>query len=137
MRADLHSVPLLARATLTMCATAIAIRLLPPSLWRRFMRATRAGAAATHRAPSISDILRAVNRASRIIPGGQNCLVRAFTARVLMARAGLDAQLTLGVSKTEGGDFEAHAWLQHQGRVLIGEGTVERYAPLPDLKNRW
>jgi len=32
--------------------------------------------------------------------------------------------------ETQVGDFEAHAWLECQGRILIGSQDVNRYEPL-------
>jgi len=38
--------------------------------------------------------------------------------------------LWIGVARDAGGDFEAHAWLECQGRILIGSQDVNRYEPL-------
>lgn len=45
------------------------------------------------------------------------CLARALVLARLLARAGLDAHLVLGVT-TERGRFGAHAWVEHRGRPL-------------------
>src|SRR5436853_5021571 len=58
---------------------------------------------------SPEDIVTAVNTASRFAPRGDNCLVRALTGQVLMARSGFASQLLLGVAKSPIGHIERHA----------------------------
>ena len=41
--------------------------------------------------------------------------------------------MRLGVAGGPGRAFEAHAWLEHEGRVLIGGPVEARYVPLPAL----
>lgn len=71
----------------------------------------------------------AVLAASRLVPAS-TCLVQAIALQTLLARGGLASELRLGVSSSSTDGMAAHAWLEYDGRVLIGERR-ERYAPLP------
>jgi hypothetical protein len=60
-----------------------------------------------------------VRAAARRIPDA-SCLTRALAARWLLAEASLDSTLRFGHRRDERGEFAAHAWLEHEGRVLVG-----------------
>ncbi|MEP6491758.1 MAG: lasso peptide biosynthesis B2 protein [bacterium] len=64
-------------------------------------------------------IARRVGLASAVIPRS-TCLVRALVAEQLLAEAGLESVLRLGVANTSGAGLSAHAWIEHGGRVLVG-----------------
>ena len=72
-----------------------------------------------------------VQLASRVDPFGATCLKKALVLYALLKRRGLDVKLVIGATKA-GEKLDAHAWLEHQGRVIIGESS-ERYAPLCTL----
>jgi hypothetical protein len=60
---------------------------------------------------------------------GATCLTQAVAAQWLMARLGLAGVLHIGVS--HGKPFAAHAWLESNGRVILGgESTLENRAML-------
>ena len=64
------------------------------------------------------------------IPGGSNCLVQAIAAGVLLGRHGYSSRLRLGVARAPDGRLEAHAWVETDGKALLGGPSVESYAPL-------
>lgn len=74
--------------------------------------------------PPIDKIVRMIKAASACVPLA-TCLTQAFAAQVLLARYGYAARIRIGVIKTEGGRLQAHAWVESEGRIIIGE--------LPDL----
>jgi hypothetical protein len=82
--------------------------------------------------PYLERVVWAVAMADRIVPR-TTCLVRALAAQALLARRGHASQLRLGVTRGSGRAFEAHAWLERDGRVLIGGPVEARYVPLPAL----
>jgi hypothetical protein len=83
---------------------------------------------------SISKIIWAVNVATRYTPGRAKCLARALTTQVLMSRYSYPCKLCIGVAKAEVG-IQAHAWVEYQGRVAIGNLTdLERFVPLTSLE---
>ena len=80
----------------------------------------------------IERIVWAVGAAAPLVPRA-TCLVRALAAQALLARRGYASQLRLGVSGASGRPFEAHAWIERDGRVLIGGPVEDRYVPFPVL----
>jgi hypothetical protein len=61
----------------------------------------------------------AVTAASRYVPYGK-CLPQAVAARKLLRGMGYRSQLRIGVRKPTESEFEAHAWLECDGRVWVG-----------------
>jgi hypothetical protein len=60
---------------------------------------------------------------------GATCLSSALTLQRLLSSAGHPSQVHIGVARDASG-FMAHAWLVHDGVVVIGEEEHERYAHL-------
>jgi transglutaminase superfamily protein len=85
--------------------------------------------------PPVERIVWAVGAADRVVPR-TTCLVRALAAQALLARHGHASRLRLGVASGRGQAFEAHAWLEQDGHVLIGGPVEGRYVPLPALDKR-
>ncbi len=72
---------------------------------------------------------RAVERASRYLPGQATCLHRSLLLWWTLRRAGLDCQLRIGVRKEEG-ELAAHAWLEHRGRAINDQpGVADEFSP--------
>jgi hypothetical protein len=71
---------------------------------------------------------RLVDAAARRGVYHATCLPRSLVLWWLLRRRGIDADLRIGVCK-EGGEFQAHAWVEYGG-VAFNEGAVvsERYA---------
>lgn len=72
-----------------------------------------------------------VELASRLDPFDATCLKKALVLYALLKRKGVDVRLVIGATKA-GRKLDAHAWLEHQGRVIIGESS-DPYAPLCTL----
>lgn len=70
------------------------------------------------------DIVWAVNAASRFTPKA-TCLTRALTLNALLSRRGLASHIKIGIAKESNGGLKSHAWVEHDGRVILGA--------LPDL----
>ena len=60
------------------------------------------------------------------------CLAQALAASQMLRRRGIGSALTLGVALAPEKDarMEAHAWLQHRGVFLTGEGGHQRFTPI-------
>jgi hypothetical protein len=68
------------------------------------------------------------------MPSGAKCLARALVCQVLMARRGYSPELRIGVAKSQEGTLEAHAWIESQGQVVIGDlKELPRFTQLPSL----
>ncbi|MEL7354765.1 MAG: lasso peptide biosynthesis B2 protein [Cyanobacteria bacterium J06560_5] len=86
---------------------------------------------------SISLITRTVNISSRYSPGYPKCLARALTTQVLMRRRGYSPELKIGVMRGITGQFEAHAWIEYGGSVVIGDlANLKSFTPLPALRRQ-
>ena len=79
-------------------------------------------------------VVWAVVVASRYVPMS-TCLTQALAAQVLLARRGYSAHLHIGVAK-EGAEakLKAHAWVESDGKVLIGGSEPGRYTHLLALE---
>lgn len=67
----------------------------------------------------------AIDKAAAFFPGGASCLPRALAAQWLLAKAGHEARLCVGVINDE--KFQAHAWVVSSGKIVVG-GTHETLA---------
>ena len=77
----------------------------------------------------------AAHAAGRRLLPERPCLTQALVLQYLLLRRGDDAaELHIGVTKDEDGTLQAHAWVEHEGHVLIGGGdapkTYERFEDL-------
>jgi hypothetical protein len=80
-------------------------------------------------------IIWAVDVNSRYMPGYTKCLARALTTQVLLTQQGYASDLRIGVAKHESGHLQAHAWIEYQGTVVIGNlEDLSRFSPLPSFK---
>lgn len=72
----------------------------------------------------------AVRHAARLVPRA-TCLTQALAAQIMLARRGVPSVLQIGVDRaadsTGSARFEAHAWLEVDGLVLVG-GTADSLA---------
>jgi hypothetical protein len=79
---------------------------------------------------SIDSIAWAVTVASRYVPAA-TCLTQALAAQGLLAGRGHSARLCIGVARSAAGRFQAHAWVECAGRVVIGGAEAPvRFTPL-------
>ena len=73
----------------------------------------------------------------RLLPE-RPCLTQALVLQYLLLRRGDDAaELHIGVTKAEDGSLQAHAWVERNGRVLIGGAdSPEKYERFDDLARK-
>lgn len=71
----------------------------------------------------------AVEVASRYVPRA-TCLTRALAVEAMLMRRGYPARLCIGVARKVGERFEAHAWVESDGKTLIGLPAPGRYTTL-------
>jgi transglutaminase superfamily protein len=121
---------LLARAAVFLIAAKIALRMTSVADARnalaRFLAAGRRPAIP----PSPERITWAVATAGRVIPGLRNCLLQALAAEAFLARAGYDCRLQIGAAKDGPHKLVAHAWLERDGRILLGDFEPARFRKL-------
>ena len=122
---------LLAWAAFLIGAIRIGVWLIPFQNLRR-MLALKTYSPGGQRANShnCSDrIAWAVRTASRYVPKA-TCLVQALAAQVLLRREGYPASFCLGIVRSKEGNVQAHAWVESEGKVIIGGSEVEMYTRL-------
>lgn len=61
----------------------------------------------------------ALEVATVTLPIECSCLMKALVGERLLARHGHQAHIRLGVASDQG--FEAHAWVEREGEIIIGE----------------
>ena len=120
------------RAALIAALARIALWTLP---WRSTQRVlenvTRGRAVSRRPALSASAVARAVQGSTRFVPRA-TCLVQAITAATLLCRSGRRVELVMGTPWNRAGAFEAHAWLELDGEVVVG-GDISNHAELARL----
>lgn len=96
----------------------IAVAILP---FRVVHRAVDGAQRRRRAAPDVprERIASAVAGVARRVPGA-TCLTEVVAAALLSARHGHQATVRLGVAKS-GSRVVAHAWLENEGRVVLGE----------------
>jgi hypothetical protein len=76
----------------------------------------------------------AVRAVSPFVPRA-SCLTQALAGQVLLDRRGYLTRLRIGVTKRSQEGLEAHAWLECQGQVVLGDhGFLAMYASFPSLE---
>lgn len=73
-------------------------------------------------APTSEDICRAVETASRYIPG-TSCLVKAQACHAMLNRCGYPAEIRVGVLKGSS-ELQSHAWVECEGTTIMGKNGV-------------
>jgi len=87
--------------------------------------------------PSPERIAWSVRAASAGVATGANCLLRALAGEILLGRFGYQSELKFGANRGGGAGLAAHAWLECEGKIILGELEAPGYAPLrPTLPER-
>lgn len=127
---------LLVTAAFVLGLVRVGMWLLPFRTLRRLLARMAQAPAVRRRGDQLSPdrIAWAVEIASRYVPGGRTCLVQALSTQVLLARQSHSARLRIGVAKGRRGQLEAHAWVESEGKVVIGGVDVARFIPFSALE---
>lgn len=140
LRKFLHLPPsdrrLLVSTAVLLGAIRLGLRLLPFRTLQRVLTRLEQAPTASPRHTNRSSVDRlawAVTVASRYVPKA-TCLTQALAAQTLLGRRGHLSRLHVGVAKGEEGRLKAHAWLESQGRVIVGGGELSRYTLLPNME---
>ena len=124
---------LLVSAMFLLGAIQLGLWLLPfPKLRRLLQKVSQANIELQEvNSATVGRIAWAVAVVSRYIPGAR-CLAQALATQVLLGRRGCRSKLCIGVARNQQGQLSAHAWVESQGRIVIGGlGDMSRYTPLP------
>jgi hypothetical protein len=122
---------LLLDAAIAVPIVRLALTILPFRLVHRGIAAfrqrsnTSASQTPEHIARMVAAVAARVPRAS--------CLTQALAAMLLLARYGYPATLRVGVAKNEDGTLRAHAWLESNGRTLLGGPDSGAFVHFPPV----
>jgi hypothetical protein len=85
----------------------------------------------------IASLIWALNTAGTVVLGDRPCLAIAIATHWLLYRRGVGTDLRIGVTQDETGRLKAHAWVERDGRILIGESQgLDVYNRFPPV-NFW
>lgn len=71
---------------------------------------------------------RVVGRTLRLLPTDSRCLIQSLVVTRLLARRSIPCKLVVGVRRGE--EFEAHAWVEHEGIPVLPSGEYMRLMEL-------
>src|SRR5262245_954482 len=109
---------LLMGAAAHLWAIRLGLWLLPFQTLRRLLdRASLMSPVSELRSPG--RIAWAVAAAARYVPRA-TCLTQAMAVEVLLRRNGHHARIHLGVARSRAKAFQAHAWVESRGKIVIG-----------------
>lgn len=115
-----HEFFLTARAALLRALLTAVTGILPYRLWRPLLRASlRGGVPSYPEFRYLDPVLEAVANTDRFLPLGR-CLERSLTAW-LMLRRHVPSRVRLSVAWRAPGDPFAHACLEVDGRIVLGQ----------------
>ena len=114
----------------------LALAILPfARVMRLHKRAARSPKAAAPADGRIYErVERAIGRTGRFVPGAR-CLAQALAGQVLLGRRGAPSDLRIGVARGDGRRLVAHAWLEKDGRAILGGPAGDEYTPLGDHRD--
>jgi hypothetical protein len=77
----------------------------------------------------------AVGHSSRLVPAA-TCLTQSLALQCALTAAGLSSRVEIGVAKEPNGEFQSHAWVEHDGHMLLSPPVdVMRYTRLFTLQS--
>jgi hypothetical protein len=129
---------LFGQALIALTAARLALHWVPlPTLKRRVWRTLSAAQPLPEekRLP-MARVLRCAAAASKLMPVSSTCLATAIVVQALLHRHGYTVQLRVGVHLPATGKFAAHAWLEHEGTVIVGgpASVVNQYQAMPGVE---
>jgi len=78
----------------------------------------------------ISRVGWAVTTSSQYVPAA-TCLTQALATKVLLGRSGYESRLRIGIARSKEGRLEAHAWVESEESIVIGNvKDLSRYTSL-------
>lgn len=112
---------LLATAAVLLATSRIALLVLRPAAVRRIVERIAPALPPSGRVEDPDRIAGAVRTARRRLPLAPACLGTAVVAHAMLAAHDHRSDLQIGVAKAGPDDLRAHAWVERDGRVLVGD----------------
>jgi hypothetical protein len=122
---------LLVSALALMVAVPVLLRCVNFGRLRRWgARLSAAPAGARCDAAREEAVIWAVSTAAALVSLRDSCLAEALAAHWLLAAAGRASVVRIGIAPATGRQFAAHAWLESQGRAVLGVPDGSAYLTL-------
>lgn len=83
-----------------------------------------------------ADFAWAIRQAGALIPKGKHCLSQAMTLSLFLSRRQLPATIRYGVRRGPDLALMAHAWVEHDGLVLIGGENLSSFVELSGIEEK-
>ncbi|WP_159470698.1 lasso peptide biosynthesis B2 protein [Dyadobacter sp. 3J3] len=97
------------------------LAILPFSTFRKlFYRISKSEIKKNLNSQQISEVVWAVNTAANVIPLELVCLPRALATKYLLRKVP-SLSLEIGIEINPAKAFEAHAWVERGGEIIIGD----------------
>jgi hypothetical protein len=80
---------------------------------------------------SVEQLSRAISTAAAYVPKA-TCLTQALALHIMLRRRALQSRIRIGVAKDKSGIVEAHAWVESEEQVVIGDFNLDYYSPMMD-----
>ncbi len=109
---------LIAAAFMVLCVVRVALALLPWRVIAPRLSEDHPGSRA-RLALEPEELSISVARAARLVPRSY-CLAQAVTLRWLSLAAGIPMKVVIGAGRLNENRLQAHAWVEHEGRVVHG-----------------
>ncbi len=135
MRLSAEDKSLLIRIAISLWAIRLGLWILPfRSVWGLTNRWARVNNARSTGTGSIAKVVWGVRGISCYVPGA-TCLTQSLGTWMLLRNRGYCADLRIGVAKGSEGKLQAHAWVESNGKIVIGKKKgLPRYTALPRLE---
>jgi hypothetical protein len=118
------------RVVFLVAAVRIALWVVPFQRLRRFIATIENLPFSVPADMPVSRLVWAVQAASRRIPAA-SCLTQSIALQCLMTHAGRSSQIHIGVTKDQEKGFQAHAWVEYEGAILLSDAAeANRYVKL-------
>lgn len=126
-----HDWPVLAGASALLVAGRLALRFEDPTTAGRLLSRLARAVPPYRNVGDPDRIASAIRVVAHRLPGTGTCLPNALAAEAMLASHRHEPRLLIGVAKEDGGGLIAHAWVEHDGRVVVGDiEDLSRYRPL-------
>ena len=130
---------MVAKAVFALLSIRVALKLFPfAKVYRAVMRRGERLLIRGRKSPdqtSVDELASLVNSAARYLPRTTSCLPRAMCCQLLLNEAGYESQLRIGVANMPDGHLKAHAWVEREGSVVLGDlPDLINYRPLPIIE---
>ena len=121
-----HDKTLVMTAAFHVLSVRVALWLLPYRVVRKWLTQRKA---IHSNNLGCAQIAWAVSTVSRYVPGA-TCLTQALAAEWMLRCHGYNPYFHIGVTKNQSRALEAHAWIEVEGKVILGDTGLERFTPL-------